>query len=630
MLNRLLFSGASVCFFALALGAAPIAPLIDDLDAADYATRQTARLALRQALVDAPASDRPRHEQELLNHIGPDHDWATRDWCFRMLELVGTENAVPALVSHLDDPDARIRDLARRTLAAIPSRRAIDALGDAAKQASDAERGAYADALAYRSDTRAVKPLTAMLRAGSADAALALGKIGNRSARSALRKAHASADSELKTAIELALLDAGLQDRRLATRLAQSGQTVAIQTSAFAQLTEIDVRSVRRLLDSVLAEPDDERRGLFLRHAMTAPAVRDNVVGRLPDLPEPDRIVVLEAIADLSLSKYEKAVLNLFADASETLLPVVARVLGHIGSDASFQPLLDRYLADPRDRAVTAALARLQAPSADRRLLATARDDGPVSDRVSSVRLLVLRNTEGVVELLNGFTGGGHPEELREAAFRGLEVVGDLESVRQILRVVLRNDPLKRAAQGSLKRLSANLGVPDALWHECYAPALMPATDDQKRDVLVIIDGISGPAAAAWLQQVVLENQPLHAEAFEALRRWTDVSGIDALVAIALADGATDEVVASAKQSILRITGSTRTSGLNTEKVARAAKAMHAFPEDEEFRRNMIATYRGDMHWQTRMEINRLFPEFLSDPAIAADVKELLERTRFN
>jgi hypothetical protein len=261
----------------------------------------------------------------------------------------------------------------------------------------------------------------------------------------------------------------------------------------------------------------------------------------------------------------------------------VARALGEVGTDASYQPLLDRYLANPRDRAVTAALARLNAPSADRNLLATAREDGPVSERVAATRLLVLRNTDGGVELLNTFVGAAHPPELRAEAFRGLEVVGDFTSVRQLLQVVLNDDPLKRPAQNSLKRLSANLGVPDPLWHECYAPALATAaSDDRRRDVLAIIDGISGPAAAAWLQQVVIEDQPLRDDAMEALRRWTDISGVDAWLAIAQAENATAPAITAAKQTIVRILGSTRTTGLNPEKVQRAAKAMEAFADDPE------------------------------------------------
>jgi hypothetical protein len=631
MIKRLFALALCCCTLATALGAAPIAPLIADLNSPDYDARQTARLALRQALVDASPSDLPRLEGELLAAIGPDRDWAIRDWCLRLLELVGTPAAVAPLSRLLDESDPRIRDLARRALAAIPSPRAIDALKKAARVAPTSERGAYADALAYRGDPRAVKPLAAMLRDGSAAAALALGKFEQRSARSALQKAHRTADGELKTAIEYALLNVGLNNRRLAATLAYSGQTTAIQIAAFGQLADLDSRSAAELLHAVLAQPEDPRRRPLLRQAMTVKALRDGVVARLREFPEADRIVVLEAIADLNLTHYESSVLGLLGDSSETLNPVVFRTLGAVGTDASFQPLLDRYLANPRDRALTTALARLQAPSADRRLLTTAQGAGEVAERVAALRLLVLRNTEGVVDLLKSCIGPETASELRAEAFRGVEVVGDFESVRRMLQVVVSDDPLKRPAQASLKRLSANLGVPDALWHECYAPALAAAPDDdRRRDVLVIIDGISGPAAAGWLQQAVIEKQPLREGALDALRRWTDISGVDTWLAIAQHEHATAEEIAMAKESIVRILGSTRTTGLNNEKVERAATAMRAFADDPAFRRDVVALYKGELHWQVRVAINRLFPEFLSDPALATDVQELLDRARFD
>jgi HEAT repeat protein len=629
MISRFFVLLACGCALVASLGATPIAPLIADLNSSDYEARQTARLALRQTLVDTPAGERAPLERELLQAIEPGRDWETRDWCLRLLELVGTRAAVEPLARLLADPDPRIRDLARRALSAIPASQAIDALSQAARRAPAAERGAYADALAYRGDGRAVRGLVALLGQGSADAALALGKVGDRSARAALQKAHGRANAELKLAIEYALLNAGLTDRRLASQLVQSGQTPAVQIAAFGQLAELDSKAAALRLNAILAQPEDERRAPFLRHAMASARLRDGVVARLRELPETDQIVVVDAIADLQLAQHEAAALNLFADASDTVSPTVARALGEVGTDASYQPLLDRYLANPRDRAVTAALARLNAPSADRNLLATAREDGPVSERVAATRLLVLRNTDGGVELLNTFVGAAHPPELRAEAFRGLEVVGDFTSVRQLLQVVLNDDPLKRPAQNSLKRLSANLGVPDPLWHECYAPALATAaSDDRRRDVLAIIDGISGPAAAAWLQQVVIENQPLRDDAMEALRRWTDISGVDAWLAIARAENATAPAIIAAKQTIVRLLGSTRTTGLNPEKVQRAAQAMETFADDPAFRREILAVYQGELHWQTRREIGLLFPAFLDDPAIAPQVQELLDRTR--
>ncbi len=627
------FAFLAACSVALSASisaqASGITQFIDDLNADDYALRQSARLDLRAALVSASPQELKSLERELLRAIGPDQDWATRDWSIRMLELVGTSAAVKPLTRLLNDADPRIQDLARRALSAIPDRRAAAAL----ERALPSQPAVFADALAYRHDDGAVRELAAELKSGSAAAALALGKIGGSAARSALSAAYAGAKSDgpFKRDLELALLDAGVDDAALVLGLVNDGQNEAIKTAAFARLVEIDEAGAAAALASLLAiETDASLRGAFLRIAMGSP-LQDTVVGRLATLPEADQIVVLDKIADAGLSAYEPAVLALLAGASPTLQPAVVRTLGHIGSDASFDPLLALYLANERDRDVTAALARLQAESTDRTLITTVEGDGEVAARVAALRLLVLRNTDGVSDLVNRLSGSDHPAELREAAFKGMEIVGGPESVRLLLELVLNGDDLKRDAQGSLKKLSANLAVPDFLWTEYYAPALAAAaSDDSRRDVLVIVDGNAGAASAEYLQQLVIDGSPLAPDALNALRRWTDISGVDAWVAIGTAANATEETVAMAKQGIIRLLSSTRTTGFFPIKVEKAAAALQAFVDDPDFVKGVVKTYDRPMHWQTRMTISRLFPEFLADERVQPEVQELLDRAAFN
>ncbi|WP_221030042.1 HEAT repeat domain-containing protein [Actomonas aquatica] len=619
-----LLAAATCCALCASLTASEITPLIDALNADDYAARQSARLELRQTLVDAPARDLRAYERELLANTGPEHDWATRDWTLRMLELVGSKSAVKPLAKLLNDEDPRVRDLARRALSAIPSSSAAAALEKAALKAPAAERDGYADALAYRAEARAVRELAALLKEESADAALALGKIGNRAAQKALVRAHESATGNFKLEVEWALLDSGYTSRAMV----DFGGNEAIRTAAFAALLKQQPNDAASVLKAVLADAAHVDRGTFLRAAMDS-ALSETVVAMLPDLGEDEQRIVLGAIADLGLSTYEPSVLALLATASPELKPVVIRTLGLVGSAESFQPLLDLYLADGRDRDAAGALARLQAPLVDASLLATAQGDGPVEDRAAALRLLVLRNTDGVTALLNGFADAANPPALREAAFTGMEVVGDADSVRLLLAAILNNDPQKRDAQGSLKKLSAVLGVPDYQWTELYAPAMQLATDDGRRDILAILDGASGPAAAAYLQDLVIGDDTLAPEAMNSLRRWTDISGVDAWLAIATDANSTDEEVAMAKQGIIRLIRSTRVTGLYPVKVMKAAESLRALANDDAFRLELIKTYDRKLHWQTRSQILGLFPEFADDPVIGEAVTELIDRATF-
>lgn len=626
----LLVSGCLTLAALPLLSASEISASIDGLNADDYALRLESRLSLRQTLVDASPRDLKAYEKELLAAAGPEQDWATRDWCLRMLELVGTKAAVRPLAALLQDPDPRVADLARRALSANPSRRAGSVLEKAMLKAPAAERGAYADALAYRGDRGAVRELAAVLKTGEADAALALGKIGGSTAERALRRAHADAEGPLQAAIEEALLDSGLDQVKLLAQLAESGASEGIRVAAFERLLTVNTKAGQELLDKALADAEAPEHAAFVRAAM-ASDLSDGLVAQLATLPEADQVIVLDAIVELHLSRYETAVLGVLADSSETLRPVVVRTLGQVGSDASFQPLLDLYLANERDRDVTAALARLQAPSSDARLLATLQGDGELSDRVAALRLLALRNTAGVTALVNGYTGSDQAPELRQAAFRAMELVGDAESVRLLLEVVTGpNTPVKRQAQSSLKKLSSNLAIPDYLWTEFYEPALQAAAnDDRRRDVLAIVDGNSGPVAAAFLLDEVLRKQPLKAEAMSALARWTDISGVDAWISIGQAADANATEIDSAQRNIVRLLRSTRTAGSNQAKVEAAARALRAFAKDTEFRLQVLATYDRKLEWQTRAQLLRSFPDFVDDPDISHTVLDLLDRAEF-
>lgn len=611
------------CLLAASLSASDISAHIANLNSADYEARQAARLDLRQTLVSASARELKAYEKELIQAIGADHDFATRDWSIRMLELVGGAAAVPPLADLLDDSDPRIVDLARRALTAIPSSRADAVLEKAALAASPGQRDGYADALAYRGKPRARAELATMMNGGSTEAALALGKVASRSSRAALLKAHPDSTGALKTQIELALLDIGLNDRSLARTLAESGQTDAIQVAAFGQLLTLDPGAAEAVLEAELADPNNLNRRLMLRQAMTS-ELADGVVARLNDLPPADQAVVLGAIADAGLGQYESAVLALLNEVGSDLQTKVVTTLGLIGSDASYPPLLELYRADDRDRDVAAALARLQAPSADASLLATATNEGDPAERAAAINLLVLRNTDGVIALLNTLGQPGHDDAIREAAFKGMEIVGDSASVELLVSVVLADDAVKRQAQASLKKLSANLAIPDYLWTNSYGPAMATATsDDHRRDILVILDGNSGAAPAKYLQELILSNHALRPDALRSLQRWTDISGGNVWLALAATNPSAAELEL-AKRNILRLLSSNRFSGSHEDIVALAKSSLQQF-DDPTFQNGVVEALRQKRPWQIKLFIGQTFPELLDDASITADIAGLID-----
>lgn len=603
--------------------ASEITTHISNLNSTDYAVRQNARLDLRQTLVDASGSKLRAFEKELITAIGSDRDFATRDWSIRMLELVGNSAAVKPLAALLDDSDPRIVDLARRALSALPASSADATLEKQTLTAAATDQAAYADALAYRGKPRARNELDDLLFAGSSEAALALGKIGSRSSRAALLKAHATAGGQLKHDIELALLDAGLTDKKLAGSLARSGQSPAIKAGAFDQLLLLDSGGAGEHLEEVLRDPTDVNRRVLLRKAMLS-SLADDVVALLPNLGSADQSVVLGSIADAGMSRYESAVLPLLASESEMVSSHAVETLGLIGTDASYQPLLDLYLANPRDRTVSAALARLRAPSADEKLLATVAGSG--ADRAAALQLLVLRNSAGVLETINRLAQPGTDPAIREAAFRGMEIIGDSASVALLLDIVLSNDPDKRQAQGSLKKLSASLAVPDYLWNDYYAPALRSAPSDERRkDVLVILDGISGPAAAAYLEDLILSDHALRPEALKSLQRWTDISGGDVWLAMGASKNSSAQEKKMAHTNIVRLLKSNRITGGENQHIMLAKQAI-LLSTDKDDQQAILDIYSGRVSRGIRGQILSKFPDLVRNPNVKVDIAGLLKK----
>jgi hypothetical protein len=621
-----IFSSIIACgLFATSAIASEITTYITNLNSPDYEVRQSARLDLRQTLVDASGSKLRSFEKELITAIGSDHDFATRDWAIRMLELVGNSASVKPLSALLRDRDPRIADLARRALSALPASSADVSLEKASLAAAPVHQEAYADALAYRGKPRARNELDDQLFAGSSEAALALGKIGSRSSRAALLEAHATADDQLKTEIELALLNAGLTDKKLAASLARTGQSPAIQAGAFEQLLRLDSGSAWQRLNEVLRDPTDVNRRVLLRKSMLS-RIADETVALLPNLSSADQSVILGAIADGRMSRYEPAVLPLLGNASETVTADVVNTLGIVGTDTSYQPLLDRYLADPRDRITTAALARLNAPSADKKLMTTVSGDGSGVDRAAALQLLVLRNSDGVLETINRLGRPGNDPAIREAAFRGMEVIGDTSSIALLLNIVLSDDPDKRQAQGSLKKLSANLAVPDFLWRDYYAPALRAAASNElRRDVLAILDGNSGPASAAYLQDLILSDHALRPNALQSLQRWTDISGGDVWLAVLTAPDSSAQEKQMARIGIERLLKSNRVTGDEGQRI-KVAKQAILLNRDKTYQQGILDIYSGRISRGIKGQILREFPDLVGGADVLVDVAAFLKK----
>lgn len=619
----------SCLVFATSALAADVSGLISKLDADDYALRKTARIELRQAIADSAGADRATAIEQLHGAISADHSFAVRDWSIRMLELFGDEASALPLAQLLVDKDARIRDLARMALQANPSDAATRVLENALSGVPVEEQGAILDALAYRGDADSIPNVTALLDSDSyavaARAAMALGKIGGKDAEAALLKNTSSASVQLKQDIAFALLDAGLSDVSVAKALAVNGQNEAIKLGAFQQLIALDAVSAKALLQTAINDQAYPARSLVIRAALTS-TMQEEVIDLLPSVDASTQAIFLGVISDFALKQYEPQVLALLQSGSADIKSEAIKTLGIIGSDKSYPTLYQLHLADSKDKVIKEALIRIDAPAADADLLKAASDSSKAEAQVAALQLMTLRNTKGAIELINQLAAETTNSELKKAAFQSMELIGSKGSIDTLLAAVLKNDADTRAAQGSLKKLSVSMASGDGLWASSFEPVLKSAAnDEQRKAILAILDGVSCKPAADYLQNLIVTDSSLQADALRSLSRWSDVSGGDVWIAVMSKSGASESDVASAVKGITRLVTQRGISGESNEKFDLAAKAIVAAPSLEHKQSILDACKGIKMDRRTRGAFNKSFKSLASDPEIGEQVQELIK-----
>jgi len=546
--------------------AVDVPSVVNTLGGDDYAARMQARLDLKQAFAEATApsavaAERLALEADVIAQLGAEGlPLAGRLYLIRMLELFGTDAGADAAYALLGDSEPNVRDSARRALVAIPGAKAEAYLLAALTQGFEVDRAAYMDALATRGAVDAAPAIAELLQSSNPalqDAsALALGKLGNDAVVPALLNARNSTSDETKALIEMALLQVGV-DANTAYTLAGTGVSGVIRAGAFKQLAASDSKRAKQVLEVVLVKPDFPGRVLFIQAALasgSAPLCAV-VVAHLPGASVNDQVVIVTAIGEQSLAAYETELLTLLPNAEGVLNACIIHALGNVGGDASFEPLYQAFSANSKDMNAANALARLQAPAADQKALATVESGADNASRIASIKVLELRNISGATALLNGIISGPADVKLKQAAFKSLESIGNAASIQSLLNIATAGNAQSREAQRSLKRLSANFGAPEYQWSELYYPTLESADNDAARQAVIeILDSVASKLVVAYLQGIFADNDSaLRPAAISALQRWPlqeTLDDGDLWVAIASAESATDKERSDAARSL--------------------------------------------------------------------------------
>ncbi|WP_041744817.1 HEAT repeat domain-containing protein [Coraliomargarita akajimensis] len=627
-----------VCLLAASLNASEINQTIHQLASEDYALRNEARSDLMQRF--AKASQAPVDssriealEQACIQALKQDLPLTERLYLIRILGLYASPSAAESLIPLLQDSDPQIQVRVISTLARIGNDTTDTALLDAFKSAPQEQQSLYFDALAMLEQPEATSLLVQALKAPDpAQAVLAaqsLGKAQIESAVPPLLNARETENAQLQVSIDQALLHFHL-DAATAQRLLQSSKSASIRNGAFSQLLKLDAEAAELELQGYLKTPDALGRSLLIRTAMHegSARLRGNLVQQLAALSVDDQWILLAAIAELELNNYEAELLDLYASAESPLKGALTETLGLVGGDASFEVLYSAFEAAPDDPTIALALSRLQAPAVDQRALQTLANSTDTQARISAINLLQLRNTEGTTALLNRIVLETDDSELKKAVFKGLENIGNFDSVEAFIQLINQKDPLMRPAQQSLKRLSVSFDAPHYLWTEHYLPALQSAQSDTDRiPLILILDGVAGRRTLDYLEASATSaksSTELSEAAIRTLLRWPNYDSGDFWLSIILSDQASAKNRSNAERSLKRLHTNKDILGDKKDKMELSVRIVQQV-NDPELKAMVIGSYENGLHWQERVHIRHIFKPLKSDPDVGERVAALLD-----
>jgi len=470
----------------------------------------------------------------------------------RQLAVIGTKDAVPALVALLGDE--KLSHMARYALETIPDPSVDKALRDCLDKLKGRPLVGVIGSLGVRRDAKAVKPLAGLLRNADAEAAQgaarALGTIGNAAAAKALRRALGgvaaanqlaccegllrcaealSAKGQRKEALGIYDQLRGLQTAPHQVRTAALRGAILGRDKAGVELLREQLRSQDYLLFAAAVRTSQELPGAEVTLALAS---------GLGQLPVDNQIVVIQTLAQRADRAALPALLPIAKSGAKPLRLAALRALAGIG-DAAALPVLTESLADADSEVAQTAresLASLSGPEADAAVVAMLGSNDPAR-RLSAIELIGRRRMTSCISALLKATADA---DLRPSALKALGQLGSPADLPALLDVLsqLKEPADLEAAEQAVTAVCAKAGDPEPCV-EKLAGAWSSAQPAQKSPLLRVLTSIGSASALMVVRTAVTESSPeVRAAAIRALGAWKTADAAPYLFAVA---GATSD-----------------------------------------------------------------------------------------
>ena len=518
-----------------------------------------------------------------------------RIWLLKMTERIGAPESVSALAKLLDDPDADIRERARRALQVNEAAAAATALRSALAATKDpAWQTALVNALGARRDPEMVPELVKLLDAAdagtAAGAAAALGRIGGADAVAGLSAHLGGADAAFKRIVANSLLAAA----EIFTAESEKEPAAAIYQSLYAveglkgvHLAALRGLAITRGLAAVPvlvramqgANPRTRIAAVRFSAEVRDPGATAALADALSQVPEDAQAALIDELASRKDPQARPAVIKALKSESPIVRAAAIRALGMVGGKDDVE-MLAGIAAAPGPDSTTAreSLAALRGADIDDSIITDLPAVSP-PNRAELVRALGARHAparEVLVRALNDPDSG-----VRLAAINSLALLADEQAQTALLKLLTstKQDEERTAAEAALASIQAAAKDPQAS-ADALVTALNGTTGVGRAALLRVLSSAGGAKALAAVQADLQNTDPdVQDAAFHSLAAWPDLAAAPTLLTTAKTETNKSRQILAVR-GYIRLAGSPTLAGPDRFVMYRTADSLIHRPEE--------------------------------------------------